>query len=286
MYVTCSLLAFPTPTTACFTSVGVYSKTGMPTSAHASNATPLACPTRIAVRALELKKRRSIATASGSYFSMTRSSVRHRFSNWTDGGCPCGARAVPTSSARMMPPLVSITPKPVRVRPGSMPMTRMLDLPNICTRWSVWGGWDLFKELGSVARLSDLGEHRFRDVEVRVDALHVIVVFERFHQLQHRARIRSVDRHRVLRHHRDLRRQDRDPRLLQRTLHVFERSRVRDDLQLALIGPDVVRSPIQRGRHHVVLGRSRLVDEDHALAIEQPLHRTRLREVAVVFPED
>ena len=29
-------------------------------------------------------------------------------------------------------------------------MTRMLDLPNICTRWSVWGGWDLFKELGRV----------------------------------------------------------------------------------------------------------------------------------------
>jgi hypothetical protein len=28
-------------------------------------------------------------------------------------------------------------------------MTRMLDLPNICTRWSLWPGWDLFKELGS-----------------------------------------------------------------------------------------------------------------------------------------
>ena len=52
-------------------------------------------------------------------------------------------------AARMMPPLVSITPYPVRVRPGSMPMIRMKDLPNICTERSLWGGRDLFKELGS-----------------------------------------------------------------------------------------------------------------------------------------
>ena len=65
MRCTWSLVAEPKPVTASFTSFEVYSATSQPSSTAVSNATPLACPTDIAVRTFVWKKTRSTTTTSG-----------------------------------------------------------------------------------------------------------------------------------------------------------------------------------------------------------------------------
>ena len=65
MRCTWSLPAPPQPATACLTSLGLYWTTGMPASAAAARARPLAWPTDMAVRALIWKRIRSTTTTSG-----------------------------------------------------------------------------------------------------------------------------------------------------------------------------------------------------------------------------
>src|SRR5271165_3490563 len=62
---TWSFVAAPKPVTASLTSFEVYSATSQPSSTAVKSATPLACPTDIAVRALVWKKTRSTTTTSG-----------------------------------------------------------------------------------------------------------------------------------------------------------------------------------------------------------------------------
>src|SRR5690606_5044895 len=60
-----SLSARPSPATACFTWVGVYSTTSAPAAWASAMARPLACPTAMAVRTLAWKNTRSTATTAG-----------------------------------------------------------------------------------------------------------------------------------------------------------------------------------------------------------------------------
>ena len=53
---TAALSARPSPVTASFTSLGLYCTTGTPARAAATSASPLACPTDIAVRAFDLEQ--------------------------------------------------------------------------------------------------------------------------------------------------------------------------------------------------------------------------------------
>ena len=62
---TAALSARPSPVTASFTSLGLYSATGIPDRAAATSASPLACPTDIAVRTFAWNSTRSTATADG-----------------------------------------------------------------------------------------------------------------------------------------------------------------------------------------------------------------------------
>ncbi len=49
---------------------------------------------------------------------------------------------------------------------------------------------------------------------------------------------------------------------------------------------DVLGAGVERGEHQVVLGRGRLLEDDHALALELPRDRARLGERAAVARED
>ena len=68
MFCTCSLVALPKPTTACFTSLDVYWATSQPCAAAHDRAIPLAWTTPMAVFALVWKNTRSTTTTEGSYW--------------------------------------------------------------------------------------------------------------------------------------------------------------------------------------------------------------------------
>ncbi len=123
---TWALSARPLPLTAALTSLGVCSATGRPRRAAATRAMPLACAVPITVLTLCWLNTRSTATASGwcrsSHSSIPVSMACRR---WAIGRS-AGVRITPTStmlSGRPTDP--STTPMPQRVRPGSMPSTRM-----------------------------------------------------------------------------------------------------------------------------------------------------------------
>ena len=91
MRCTWSFVAAPKPVTASFTSFEVYSATSQPSSTAVSNATPLACPTDIAVRAFVWKKTRSTTTTSGCKLAEQARAARR-------GAPPAGG--APTRRAR------------------------------------------------------------------------------------------------------------------------------------------------------------------------------------------
>src|SRR5215467_4415799 len=71
MCCTCSLLAWPLPTTACLTCSAVYSTTGSPASTAAQIAVPRACPRASVEAGLALTKTFSTTICCGRCFSIT-----------------------------------------------------------------------------------------------------------------------------------------------------------------------------------------------------------------------
>ena len=127
--------ARPFPVTAAFTSLGVCCVTGMPRRLAATIKTAAACAVAIALATLAWEKTRSMATASGWYWSshtvkwVSSSNKRSANSAFT------GVRKVSTAimiGAR--PGAPSTTAIPHLVRPGSSANTRTLtSYPNICS---------------------------------------------------------------------------------------------------------------------------------------------------------
>src|SRR5258706_2037935 len=120
MCCTCSLAAWPLPTTDCLTCSAVYSATGRPASSAAQIAVPRAWPRASVDCGLTFTKTFSTATAVGAWAAITsRSPSRMAF-----------RRMARSPSPDFTQPLVmycspdartSITPKPVSLRPGSIP---------------------------------------------------------------------------------------------------------------------------------------------------------------------
>ena len=70
MCCTCSLPAWPLPTTACLMAFGAYSLTGKPRPTAAQIAAPRACPSFSAESAFFAMNTRSIAASAGACASM------------------------------------------------------------------------------------------------------------------------------------------------------------------------------------------------------------------------
>src|SRR5262249_34091115 len=79
--------------------------------------------------------------------------------------------------------------------------------------------------------LARLGQNFFRQVQVRVDVLHVVVVVQRLHQPHHLLRRLDVLVYLNLRQLRDLGVNRRDVVLLQRRLHLRKRARLAGDVE-------------------------------------------------------
>ena len=124
---TCALSARPLPVTAALTSLGVCSATGIPRRAATSSAMPLACAVPITVLTLCWLKTRSTATASGCTSPRSTAPDRSRSGRAAArSAASAPVRTTPTSTSESgLPMLPSTTPTPQRVRPGSMPSTRM-----------------------------------------------------------------------------------------------------------------------------------------------------------------
>ena len=123
---TCSLLAWPVPTTACLTIIGRYSATGMGLSAGVNSAMPRAMPSLSVEDGFWLDRLVSTAASSGVYSAST---AEMPSCNWTKRSATGRAESEATTPLAMWRnrlPSASITPQPVRRRPGSSPMTRML----------------------------------------------------------------------------------------------------------------------------------------------------------------
>ena len=125
------LSAWPAPTTVFFTWLGAYSATEMPNIAGASIATPRACPSfRVATPSL-LTKVCSTAASTGWKSPSTAASPSWIASSRLASGRLSGGSTEPQPMKISRLPSISITPQPVRRRPGSMPRIR--------TGWRIGG---------------------------------------------------------------------------------------------------------------------------------------------------
>ena len=123
MCCTSALPAPPSPATASFTSFGLYCTTGTPARPARASASPLACPTDIAVRVFTWNRTRSTAIAWGASSSMSDSSSRCNAASRSGSGSAGGVRITPYATARKVPPSRVIAPYPQHDTPGSMPST-------------------------------------------------------------------------------------------------------------------------------------------------------------------
>lgn len=126
MAATCALSAEPDPVTAALTSLGVWNVTGTPLRAAVNAATPEAWAVSITEFRLCCAKTRSMPTASGWYSSSHSLMPRSRLTSLAATSSMTGVRTTPTAIiVGGRPTLPSTTPIPQRVRPGSIPMTRI-----------------------------------------------------------------------------------------------------------------------------------------------------------------
>src|SRR5882724_11609851 len=175
-----------------------------------------------------------------------------------------GSRAVvvrvPHSSSRgCCPDPLSTTPYPRTAVPGSMPSTL-------------------------TGELSGLGLRQLRgvDVEVRGDLGDVVQLFQHFHELEDTLGVRALDLHRVLGHHGELGRVDRELPGPKRVLHGVEGGgRGGDDVLVALAG-EVLGTRLERGLERRVLIVLDGVQIDLALPVEHPGDGVGGAEVAAV----
>ena len=111
-------------------SLGVCQATGRSAWAAARAATPAACAVPVAVPLLFWVKTRSIATTSGRYSRSSTVTAVCSSSSRSSRSSSAIVRITPTPSAvGRAPGRPSTTPHPHRVRPGSIPSTRMKSPP-------------------------------------------------------------------------------------------------------------------------------------------------------------
>ena len=123
---TCSFAARPDPVIAALTSLGVCRLTGIPRRAATSMATPAAWAVPITVCTLCWAKTRSIATAVGRCWVIQASTVSSIATRRRAVSSSAGVRSTSTATSRgCRPGSPSTTPRPQRVRPGSIPSTRI-----------------------------------------------------------------------------------------------------------------------------------------------------------------
>jgi hypothetical protein len=96
-------VAAPSPVTASFTWLGVYSATWQPAAAASAMTTPLACATAMAVRTFVWKNTRSIDSTWGSYSRISDRTSRWSSASRSASGAVGGVRRTPAAWARAAP---------------------------------------------------------------------------------------------------------------------------------------------------------------------------------------
>src|SRR4051794_31272343 len=138
-----------------------------------SRATPRTCANFNAVFAFTAWKTPSTAANSGACSRIKlRSPVAISSSRLSKGDRGL-VRITPAATIRCRPPSLSITPQPVFSEPQSTPRTRTL--------------------------LRQRLQLLLVDIEVGINALHVVVVFQEFRQPEHAAGVLAFQLHEVLR---------------------------------------------------------------------------------------
>src|SRR3990170_4144499 len=117
---TCSLAAWPLPTTDCLTCSAVYSDTGRPAITAAQIAVPRACPSARVDCGLALTNTFSTATSRGACAAIT-SFRPSRIAFRRVARSPAPDFTQPLATYRSLLLLNSMMPKPVTCRPGSIP---------------------------------------------------------------------------------------------------------------------------------------------------------------------
>src|SRR3984885_1828679 len=150
------------------------------------------------------------------------------------------------------------------------------------SRWSAWLSPAVSERTTMSAKfLHDLVRHRV----VGVDVLHVVGVLERVDQPEHLARLLLVQVHLDAGQERHVRRLVVDLGFLQRLAGRDQVGRLRDHLERLAEVVDLLGAGVQDGGQHVVLAGAVLLDDDHALAVEQVAHRAGVGHRAAVAGE-
>src|SRR4051794_5278690 len=301
MRLTCSLSARPLPEMAALTSLGVCQTTGRSAWAAASAATPAACAVPVAVPLLFWVKTRSIATTSGRCSRSSAVTAVCSSSSRSSRSSSAAVRTTPTPTAvGRAPGRPSTTPHPHRVRPGSMPSTRMEAPPDVSrtgvrptlTRPTAGdtprhprplrappparpghhpelakGGDGPFH--GGAGVLDPL-EHLVGDVVVGEDVLHVVAVLERVDEPEDLARGLLVELDRDAGHEAGVGGVVVDAGVLQRGAHRDQVGRLAHDLEAVALVAHLLGPGVQHGHEHgVLVDGVRLRHHDDALAREE-----------------
>src|SRR5271163_302903 len=169
------LSAWPAPVTDFFTRLAAYSKTGRPARAGANTTTPRAWPSFSVDPALMFTKVSSTAASIGRCAS-TMAATPSNSSRSRSASVPEAATlTTPCATWRSRLPSTSITPQPVNRRPGSRPISLM---PRASSR--------------------ELRQGVVRHLEIGVDVLDVVVVFQRGDQVEQPLRGLTLDGRRGL----------------------------------------------------------------------------------------
>src|ERR1051325_6194303 len=172
-----------------------------------------------------------------------------------------GARApeqiTPCARTLWRRPSVSMTPHPVRSVPQSIPNTRT-----------------------AVGRRSGQRFHLlFVDIEVGIDILNVVMLFEDFAQLQHAAGVLSFELDEVLRDHSDFSRSGGNARFMHGVENFLMQLGSRNDLPVAAIVAQIVGPGFEHQIHQLVLRGLVSLDDDVAFAFKHPGNTSLLGEV-------
>src|ERR1700677_343473 len=289
------LSAWPAPTTVFLTWFGAYSATGIPNIAGASIATPRAWPSFSVATPSLLTKVCSTAASTGRKPPSTAASPSWIASRRLASGRPSAGSTEPQPRKASRLPSISITPQPVRRRPGSMPRMR--------TGWrigaGVMGHFILHAGVSSLARAitcqrhtrrhrrerqTDLSSHpgdqRVGNLEIGIDILHVVVLVQQVDQLQQLLAGLVVHRHGILRLPGQRRLAGLAEFGLQRPGDLAKGLLRRVDLVAGLAGRYVVGAGLDRRIQHRIVGGDLGVIFDDAGAIEHEGHRAGFAEIA------
>src|SRR5215510_5694730 len=259
------LSAWPTPVTDFFTKFAAYSNTGRPARAGANSTTPRAWPSFSVEPGLTLTNVSSTAASSGRCASTMAATPSNSSRNRSASGADEPTRTMPCATWRSRLPSTSITPQPVSRRPGSRPISL----------------------IGASGR--ELRQSVVRHLEIGVDVLDVVVVFERGDQIEQRLGGVAFDRRGGLGPPGQLGDRGLAQRLLQR---------LADGVEILLGAVDLVHAIRPLAAHHVVgAGLDRLFQDlvggadaerkaELAQAVEHERHAVGLAEIAAVFGED